>query len=125
MAKQPVKRGTYLIEYWDGQKIICGNNYKPWYVHASEYAMDHYRKAAKAGQQPPSDRLDLITAVSYSEAPFADDGGLKYATIAAYDEIVAELNAKAGKIVYVPVRNSRFDPVTFELKKLEKELKSW
>lgn len=37
MAK--AKKGTYLVEYWNGNKYVMGNNYKPWWTHAIELAL--------------------------------------------------------------------------------------
>lgn len=110
------KRGTYLIEFSDGTIIVCGNNYKSWDTHAVEYAWRKY--------QDGRPHTNLLTSVKFSDTPFVDDGGLKFATPKAYDKIIDELNHKDGK------KRMPFGAIDFyfsnaDKKKLDKELKYW
>jgi hypothetical protein len=114
------KRGTYLIEFSDGTKIVCGNNYKPWQTHAVEYAWYKYG-------YPDTSKLplkDLLVSVKFSDEPFVDDGGLKYATPKAYQEIIDEITAKDGK-ARTPFKDIVFSFSNADKKKLDKELKYW
>jgi hypothetical protein len=110
------KRGTYLIEFKDGTSIVCGNNYKEWFTHAVEYAWSEYQ------DNRPHD--DLLVSVKFSDTPFVDDGGLKFATPKAYDQIIESENAKDGK------KRIAFGFIDFyysnsDKKRLERELKYW
>lgn len=110
------KNGTYLIEFSDGKQIICGNNYKSWFTHAVEYAWYKY--------QDNRPHANLLTSVKFSDTTFADDGGLKYATPKAYDQIIQTLINADGK------KRPPFGAIDFyfsnaDKKKLDKELKYW
>lgn len=110
------KRGTYLIEFSDGTLIVCGNNYKDWYTHATEFAWSEYQEG-----RPHN---DLIKSVKFSDTPFVDDGGLKYAMPKAYDQIIEEENSKDGKH-RIPFGAIDFYLSNADKKKLDKELKYW
>lgn len=110
------KRGTYLVEFSDGTVIVFGNNYKSWLTHAVEYAWYKY--------QDNRPHKELLVSVKFSDTPFVDDGGLKYATPKAYDKMIAEMNIEDGK------RRLPFGAIDFyhsnaDKKKLDKELKYW
>lgn len=114
------KRGTYLVEFSDGQQIVCGNNYKDWLTHATEYAWYRYG-------YPDTSKLpigDLLVSVKFSDVPFVDDGGLKYATPDAYQEVIEEESAKDGR------QRTAFKDIEFyfsnaDKKKLYRNLKRW
>lgn len=110
------KRGTYLIEFSDGTIIVCGNNYKSWTTHAVEYAWYKF--------QDNRPHHDLLKSVKFSDTPFVDDGGLKYATPKAYDEIIVEENQKDGG-KRIPFGAIDFYFSNADKKKLDKELKYW
>jgi len=114
------KRGTYLIEFSDGKKIVCGNNYKSWDTHATEYAWYEY------GYDDTSKLplKGLLVSVKFSDTPFVDDGGLKYATPKAYDGIIVEMNQKDGK-KRIPFGEIDFYFSNASKKKLDKDLKYW
>ncbi len=96
MAKAKVKLGTYQITFRDGVKIIVGNNYKSWSTHATEYASWAYGRWGK-GDMSREQIADHVERVEYADIPFVDDGGLKYATPDAYQEIIDEETKKDGK----------------------------
>lgn len=89
------KRGTYQITFKDGTKIIVGNNYKSWSTHATEYASWRYGRWSK-GKMTREQIAEHVERVEYADIPFVDDGGLKYATPDAYQEIIDEQTAKDG-----------------------------
>lgn len=110
------KTGTYLIEFSDGNKIVCGNNYKSWNAHAVEYAWYKY--------QDGRPHKDLLKSVKFNDKKFADDGGLKFATPKAYQEIIDKLHIKGSGDHY------NFDDLDFyysnaDKKKLDEDLKYW
>lgn len=114
------KRGTYLVEFSDGTIIVCGNNYKSWDTHAAEYAWYKYGYP-DTGKLPLK---DLLVSVKFSDTPFVDDGGLKYATPKAYDEIIVAMNQEDNK------KRQPFGVIDFyysntDKKKLDKALKYW
>lgn len=110
------KRGTYLVEFSDGTHIVCGNNYKDWHTHAVEFAWSQYQ----SGRPHES----LLTSVKFSDTPFVDDGGLKYATPKAYDQVIVEMNRADGK-KRIPFGEIDFYPSNADKRKLDKELKYW
>lgn len=86
MVKQ-VKRGTYQVTFRDGVQIIVGNNYKDWHTHATEYASWRYGRWGQ-GDMSREQIADHVVAVAYTEIPFVDNGGLKYAMPEAYQNII-------------------------------------
>lgn len=110
------KRGTYLIEFSDGKKIVCGNNYKDWFTHAVEYAWSRY--------QDGKPHVDLLKSVKFSDTPFVDDGGLKWASPYEYNKTIISESLNTGKTFPL------FDKIEFyfsnaDKKRLDKELKYW
>ena len=90
------KLGTYRITFADGIEIICGNNYKSWSTHATEYASWRSGRWGD-GDMTREQIADHVKSVEYSDVPFVDDGGLKYATPFAYQEIIDDETKKDGK----------------------------
>lgn len=119
MAK---KYGTYLIEYSDGTSSIHGNNYKPWYQHAVEYIYSRFKNPENGWCY--SDVADKIVAVKFSESPFIDDGGLKWATPEGYQEIIDEVAAK-NHMQYTPYADIHFENSSVDKSKLIKKLKEY
>lgn len=109
------KKGTYLVEYWNGSKYVMGNNYKPWWTHAIELAMDRWRDV--------SDH-QMFKSVHYSRTPFVDDGGLKYCAAEHYQQIIDEVAAKKG-IELIPFADYKFVKQNHELDKVDRELVKW
>lgn len=95
MPKQ-VMRGTYRVTFKDGVQIICGNNYKSWLTHAEEYASWRYGRWGK-GDMTREQIAEHVERVEYAEIPFVDNGGLKYATPDAYQEIIDDETKKDGQ----------------------------
>ena len=117
------KRGTYLVTFQDGVQIIVGNNYKHWWVHALEYARWRFGQFGK-GTMNRHQVAGHVSSVQFSDVPFVDDGGLKYATPEAYQEIIDELTKKDGK------KRMNFKDIQFymsnrDLKKLRSEIVEW
>lgn len=124
MGKQ-VKRGTYQVTFKDGKKIICGNNYKWWYTHASEYASRKYGRWSTGGTMDREQLADHVERVEYCEIDFVDDGGLKYASPEAYQEIIDEMTAKDGKYrTPYALLKDEFTSSTADRLKLSKEIRS-
>ena len=121
MSKQ-VKRGTYQVTFKDGNKIICGNNYKSWLTHATEYASWRYGRWSK-GDMSREQIAEHVERVEYADIPFVDDGGLKYATPEAYQEIIDDETKKDGqyRTPYALLKDE-FVSSTADRVKLKKEL---
>lgn len=109
------KVGTYQVEFWNGSKYIFGNNYKWWWYHAIELAMDRHREVS---------RHQIFKSVQYSKTPFVDDGGLKYCSAEHYQQVIDEVAAKTGKDLK-PFEDYIFENAPAELAKLDKELERW
>jgi hypothetical protein len=109
------KKGTYLIEFWNGQKFIVGNNYKEWWRHAIELANDRYREVSNH---------QMFKSVEYSRVPFVDNGGLKYCAADHYQQLIDEVAAKYGKDL-TPFKDYKFEKQAHELGKLDRELVKW
>lgn len=123
MAKN-VKRGTYQITFKDGVQIIVGNNYKSWATHASEYASWRYGRWSK-GTMDKDQIAEHVERVEYAEIPFVDDGGLKYATPDAYQEVIDEETKKDGEYrTPYSLLKDEFVSSTADRVKLKKEIRS-
>lgn len=123
MSKQKAKLGTYRVTFKDEVQIIVGNNYKPWYTHAAEYASYRYGRWSKGTMD--KEQLALhVERVEYSEILFVDDGGLKYATPSAYQEIIDEMIAKDGeyRTPYALLKDE-FESSTSDRLRLQKEIR--
>lgn len=113
MAAKNIKRGTYLLELYNGDKYVFGNNYKWWYDHAVEMGIRKHREQYGT---------DMYKSVQYSETPFVDDGGLKWCDADHYQSVIDEVAAKEGKTL-TPFSEYVFVDQPAELAKLKKELK--
>jgi len=122
MAK--AKLGTYQVTFADGVKIIVGNNYKSWSTHAKEYASWLYGRWGK-GDMDKNQIADHVKSVEYTDVPFVDDGGLKYATPDAYQEIIDEMTQKDSqyRTPYALLKDE-FVASAADLAKLRKEIRS-
>jgi len=116
------KWGTYLVEFKDGTSIVCGNNYKPWWQHATEYIYRHYGDKEMGWRYRDVD--DVVKNVKYSGTPFADDGGLKWASLKSYDNIIDAVSGAEGKQL-TPVKYIRFISEPAEKATLTKKLKEY
>ena len=94
MAK--AKLGTYQVTFQDDVKIIVGNNYKSWLTHATEYASWRFGRWGK-GTMSREEIADHVKSVEYCDIEFVDDGGLKYASPEAYQEVIDDETKKDGK----------------------------
>ena len=109
------KKGTFLVEYWNGDKYIFGNNYKEWYTHAIELGVGRWGDVSNH---------QMFREVQYSRTPFVDDGGLKYCAAEVYQEIIDEVAEKTGKALK-PFAEYKFEVSPRDLAKLDKELERW
>jgi hypothetical protein len=115
MARQQVKRGTYQVELYNGDKYILGNSYKPWYTHATEFGIRKHRE-----QFGP----DMFKSVQYCEIPFVDDGGLKWCAAEIYQSVIDDVAKETGKQL-TPFSEYVFTDQPKELLKLRQELAKW
>lgn len=109
-------KGTYMVEYWNGDKYIFGNNYKTWWTHALELALDRWRDDVSDHQ--------MFRRVEYSRTPFVDDGGLKYCLSEHYQEVIDEVAEKTGEQLK-PFSEYVFENRPRDLAKLDRELAKW
>lgn len=109
------KRGTYQVEFFNGDKYIFGNNYKWWWYHAIELAMSRHRDVSTH---------QMFKSVQYSRTPFVDDGGLKYCAAEVYQEVIDDVAKATGKKLK-PFADYEFVNAPLELAKLDKELERW
>lgn len=125
MAKK-VLRGTYQVTFKDGNKIIVGNNYKSWCTHAAEYASWRYGIwNAPRGTMTKDQLAEHVERVEYSDVPFVDDGGLKYATPKAYEDMIKDLTKKDGQYrTSYHLLKDEFKSSTADRVKLKKEIGS-
>jgi len=87
--KTTAKRGTFLIDFGNGERVVFGNNYKPWWQHATEFIYRKYGSKTKGWRY--EDIVGVVKGVEYSNQPFYDDGGLKWCGIKAYQEVIDEV----------------------------------
>lgn len=109
------KRGTYLVEFWNGQKYVFGNNYKPWYTHAIELGLHKWRDVS---------RHQMFKSVQYSGTAFVDDGGLKYCGADIYQEVIDDVAKQSGETLK-PFDQYVFENAPAELAKLDREFAKW
>lgn len=122
MAK--AKLGTYQITFQDDAKIIVGNNYKSWSTHATEYASWRYGRWGK-GDMSREQIADHVKSVEYCDVPFVDDGGLKYATPKAYQEVIDDETKKDGQYrTSYALLKDEFVASIADLAKLRNEIRS-
>jgi len=116
------KLGTYQITFKDGVQIIVGNNYKSWSTHATEYASWRYGRWSK-GDMTREQIAEHVERVEYADIPFVDDGGLKYATPTAYQEVIDEETKKDGQYrTSYALLKDEFVSSTADRIKLKKEI---
>lgn len=82
-------RGTFLIDFGNGEKVVLGNNYKPWWMHAREFIYRNYGSRTMGWRY--EDVIGKVKAVQYSNQQFYDDGGLKWCGIKAYQDVIDEV----------------------------------
>lgn len=119
-----VKRGTYQITFKDGKQIIVGNNYKAWYTHAAEYASWRFGRWGQ-GDMTKDQIAEHVERVEYTDIAFVDDGGLKYATPEAYQQIIDEMTRKDGEYrTPYSLLKDEFVSSTADRVRLKKEIRS-
>jgi len=103
------KTGTYLVEFIDGTQFITGNNYKSWWMHSIDFFYRVYRKNNyNTVEKMARGTMDnLIKSVKYSGVPYVDDGGLKWASLEAYQEVIDEEAAKQHQ-TFTPLKDIKF-----------------
>lgn len=113
------KRGTYLIDFGHNEKVVFGNNYKPWWQHALEFTYRRFGSKTEGWRYIDIQHLDL--KVSYSNQPFYDDGGLKWCGIKAYQDVINEV-CERDKLAPVSVKDIVFEEAPAEKAVLTKKL---
>lgn len=88
------KYGTYLITFCTGEKFVFGNNYKPWWQHATEFIYHGFGNKTLGWRY--EDVIDVVTNVQFSNQQFYDDGGLKWCSLEAYQEVANEVCKNDG-----------------------------
>lgn len=116
------KTGAYRITLKDGEQVIVGNNYKPWWQHGLEYIYANHKNPEHGWRY--SDIDGLVESVEYTPDYFVDDGGLKWATPDGYQDIVDEMKKKSSGY-YVPYKKMVFEKSYSDKSKLIKELKRY
>jgi hypothetical protein len=117
------KDGTYLIKFTDGTQVVVGNNYKPWYLHATEFAYGKYRN--KEGSTKKTDVIKMLQQVDHSHSPFIDDGGLKWAGYPdAYQKVRNDVAAKEP-MEFTPLDQVPFAYSSSDTRKLIRELERY
>lgn len=120
------ERGTFLIELSDGEKMVFGNNYKPWWQHALEYIYrykgDH--EAIREYGWQYKYVANVVKSVKYSNQQFYDDGGLKWCAINSYQEVIDDV-CKRDQIVLVKAEDIVFTDAPAHQATLTKKLKEW
>ena len=116
------KSGTYLVEFTNGDKVIFGNNYKSWAQHALEFIYNRWGNKEYGWRY--QDVGDVVNAVSYSNQPFYDDGGLKWCGFNAYQELIDKVCEK-DKLSPVRLENIVFTTDLIAKKSLTKKLKEY
>jgi hypothetical protein len=114
------KYGTYLVEFTDGTAAVFGNNYKPWWQHAAEYIYGSFKNPERGWRY--SDVADKIAGVKFSDMPFYDDGGLKWATPKGYQEVIDDVCAKTNR-THVQFGDIPFEPSRADASVLTKKLR--
>lgn len=87
-------RGTFLVELKNGKQFVFGNNYKPWWQHATEFIYRNF--GSKEFGWRYQDVADVVKSVSYSNQQFYDDGGLKWCNLESYQEVIDEVCKRDG-----------------------------
>lgn len=114
--------GTYLIDFGHGELVVFGNNYKPWWQHATEFI---YRKyGSKENGWRYADIAHVVKGVKFSNQPFYDDGGLKWCGIKAYQEVIDEV-CERDRLAPVMVKDIVFDNSPADMAVLTKKLKEY
>jgi hypothetical protein len=121
-VKTAVKRGTFLIDFGNGERVVFGNNYKPWWQHALEFTYRKYGSKTEGWRYRDIAHLEL--KVSYSNQQFYDDGGLKWCGIKAYQEVVDEV-CERDQLAPVKVADIVFTPSPSDQAVLTKKLKEY
>lgn len=86
------KYGTYLVDFADGTQMVFGNNYKPWWQHATEFIYRNYGSKTMGWRY--QDVANAVKSVRYSNQRFYDDGGLKWCSLKGYQEVIDEVCAR-------------------------------
>lgn len=116
------KRGTFLVDFGNGELVVFGNNYKPWWQHALEFTYRKFGSKTKGWRYKDIQRLQL--RVSYSNQTFYDNGGLKWCGIKAYQEVVDEV-CERNRLTPVLVKDIHFEPSPSDQAVLTKKLKEY
>jgi len=119
------KHGTYLVEFIDGIKFVTGNNYKPWWQHSLDYFYRVYREENRTSGRSLtfSKWEDIVKSVKYSDVPYVDDGGLKWATPDEYQKVIDEEAARQHQ-TFTPFKDIAFKASYRDKALLKKKFRS-
>ena len=115
------KHGTWVVTFTDGTEIVCGNNYKPWHLHATEYVLRKYGEQLK---YKTVDLVAMVQEVRFSAVPFVDDGGLKWASPEAYQEVIDEEAARQHQ-TFAPFKDIKFTNSYYDKRLLKQKIERY
>lgn len=116
------ERGTFLVDFGNGEKVIFGNNYKPWWQHAVEFIYRKYGSREHGWRY--QDVAHTVVDVQYSNQPFFDDGGLKWCGVKAYQGVIDDVCKRDG-IVSISADDIVFNSAPQHKATLTKKLKEY
>jgi hypothetical protein len=116
------KRGTYRITFKNGDQAVFGNNYKPWWQHATEYIYRYHGSPTEGWRY--IDVEGVVTEVSYSNQLFYDDGGLKWCDIKSYQAVIDDV-CKQDSLAPVKLEDIVFTPAPKDHALLLKKLQAY
>lgn len=115
------KFGTWVVTLTDGTEFVCGNNYKPWHLHATEYVLRKYGEKLKF---KTTDLVNMIQEVRFSGVPFVDDGGLKWASPESYQEVIDEEAKRLGQS-FTPFNDIKFTNSYYDKRLLKQKIERY
>lgn len=120
------KPGTYLITFADGTKIITGNNYKPWWQHATEYIYKYMGDREQITEHGWRYHFveGVVIDVEYSNQQFYDDGGLKWCQYYEYQSLINDV-CRQQDLAPVKASAVKFKPSPADKSTLTKKLKEY
>ena len=120
------ERGTFLVTLKDGEQVIFGNNYKPWWQHATEYIYRYHGDRAAICERGWQYKFvaDELMTVEYSNQTFYDDGGLKWCQLSEYQSVINDV-CREQELAPVDAKAIIFNPSSAAKATLTKKLKEY
>ncbi len=116
------KYGTYKVTFYTGEQVIFGNNYKPWWQHATEFVYRNYGSKTEGWRY--EDVSKVVKEVSFSNQQFYDDGGLKWCEVKGYQELIDKVS-KQESLVPINAKDIIFATSASDKATLTKKLKEY